>query len=93
MPELNTGAAPPPNGKGLAVLSVRDPLVESLLRGLGFEEQNLDEIRQFCKRLVVERNRHDIARRRGGLFGRIDKQDASRLLQPELAALAEAGLL
>jgi hypothetical protein len=89
MAVLERGPAPPPKGKGRAVLSVRDPLVESLLRGLGFEDSDIDDLRRFCKSWVRERNSWDVGRR-GGLFSgsKLDKSDADRALK---RALAEIG--
>lgn len=80
MEAATTGLAPPHNRKGRAVLSVRDPFVETLLGGLGISEDNLAETRQFCKWLVRSRNQWDISRRRGGLFGsrRLSRDEASR---------------
>ena len=82
------GVRSPEKRKGRAVLSVRDPLIESLVEGLGIEGATLAEIRAFCKVLVRARNAHDIKRRRSGLFGaRIAKDDAPRVLKRALAEL------
>lgn len=84
-----TGNATPEKRKGRAVLSVRDPLVESLLAGLGIEADKLGEIRAFCKVMVSRRNRWDIARRRSGLFGSrlLRREDAPRALKAAMAEL------
>lgn len=50
-----------------------------------------DSIQAFEAALWSARNQWSIARRRPGLFGHLDKHDASRLLERELAALAEVG--
>ena len=79
MVTITTGNATPEKRKGRATLTVRDPLVESLLRGLGFEDDQLAEIRHFCKVLVSERNRWDIARRGGNFAPRkLSEGDAER---------------
>jgi hypothetical protein len=93
MAVLERGPAPPPKGKGRTVLSVRDPLVETLLAGLGVEAETIAELRHFSKSLVRDRNQWDI-RRRGGLFAarEIPKDAADALLKRELAKLAEGGV-
>ena len=70
---------PPPKEKGRATLSVRSPLVTSLLAGLGIEKDHIEELHAFGNRLVRDRNRWDVSRRRG-LFGtrRLTKNDAER---------------
>lgn len=80
MVAIRTGNATPEKRKGRAVLSLRDPLVESLVVGLDLEGEQLAEIRRFCKLWTSARNRWDV-RRRGGLFGshRLSKQDADRV--------------
>ena len=92
MAAINTGTRPP-NGKGRATLSVRDPLVETLLAGLGVEEEILDQLRAFCKYWVRERNAFSIKNSRSGLFGNrhIRKDEADKLLTRALAELAEGG--
>lgn len=83
------GAAPSPNGRARAVLSVREPLIETLLSGLGVEGSELEELRRFCKAWTGARNRFDIKRRRTGMFGRkLHGSDADRALK---LALAEIG--
>ena len=83
-------AAAPERREGRARLSVRDSLVESLLSGLDYRVENLEEIRAFCKAICRERNRWDIARRGGGLLsGKLHRNDAERALRRELASLAE----
>lgn len=71
----------PPKEKGRATLSVRSPLVTSLLAGLGIERDHIEELHAFGNRLVRDRNEWDIARRRRGLFGtrrNFTKRDAER---------------
>lgn len=89
MVHLERGFEPPPKGKGRVVLSVRDPLTERLVAGLGVDDNNLQKMRQICKVLVRERNQFDIARRSNGLFasGRLSKDDADRALKRAMAAL------
>jgi hypothetical protein len=70
---------------------VRDPLVESLVQGLSVEAEHIQDLRSFCKEWVRDRNRFDINRRRSGLFGRIEKDDADRLLKRQLAELDDGG--
>lgn len=64
------------------VPSVREPLIESLVTGLGIDGEDLEQLRRTCKALVSERNRFDIARRCGGLFGnpgrRLSRSEAER---------------
>lgn len=83
---------PAPKGKGRATLSVRDPLVESLVVGLGVENETLAELRAACKALVASRNAWDVNRRRFGLFGsrRISRDEAPRVLARALAELVGA---
>ena len=90
MPPSGTGSAPD-SVKGRVRLTVRDPLIESLVAGLTVE--NLDDLRAACKVLVRDRNRWDIGRRRSGLFGSrlLRKEDADRALSTALDELAEAG--
>ena len=64
---VRTGTRPPKE-KSRATLSVRSPLVTSLLAGLGVEKDHLEEVHAFGKMLERDRNRWDIARRRAGLF-------------------------
>lgn len=75
------------------MLSRRDPLIESLVTGLGVDGVNLDEARAACKALVRDRNRWDIERRRGGLFGssRLSRDEAAAALSAALAALPQGG--
>lgn len=89
MVAIRTGNATPEKRKGRAVLTLREPLVESLVVGLGLQGEELAEIRRFCKRWTSERNRWDV-RRRGGLFGshRLSKQDAERAWRAELGGEA-----
>lgn len=81
--------SPPERRKSRAVLSRRDPSIESLVLGLGVEGVNLDDLRAFGKKLWRDRNSFDVARRRGGLFGsrRLSRDEASALLSSALAAL------
>lgn len=83
-----TGNAPD-SVKGRVRLTVRDPLIESLVAGLTVE--NLDDLRAACKVLVRDRNRWDISRRRSGLFGAklLRRDDADQALKQELAKWAE----
>lgn len=67
MVAIRTGNATPEKRAAREVLSLREPLVESLLVGLGYNGNDLDNLRRFCKRIVKDRNAWDIARR-GGLF-------------------------
>jgi hypothetical protein len=85
MPPSGTGNAPD-SVKGRVRLTVRDPLIESLVAGL--TEENLEELRAFCKVWVGRRNRWDIGRR-SGLFGAklLRRDDADRALKQELAKL------
>lgn len=89
----NIGDAPPPKGKGRAVLSVRSPLVENLLAGINYDETNLDALRSLGKALVQDRNRWDVARRGSGIFhsGRIARPDADAALSRALASMAGGG--
>lgn len=89
----HTGAAPPPKGKGRAVLSVRDPLVENLLAGINYDETNLDALRAFGKTLVRDRSRWHVSRRGSGLFhaGRLNRCDADRQWRRALASMAGGG--
>lgn len=89
MPVL-VGDRPPQKQKGRAVLTVRDPLVESLLRGLEFEGLEVSEYRAFCKSLVRDRNAYDISKRRRGLFGGLSKSDADAALRRLLAEAVDA---
>ena len=81
-----TGTAPN-SGKGRARLTLRDPLVESLLAGL--DDYDLNELRAFCKKIASARNKWDVARRRSGIFGtrQIRPDEASRALKSALAEL------
>ncbi len=91
---LQERGLPTPEGQsGRVRLSVRDPLVESLLCGLDYEGQNLDELRAFCKAACRARNGWSIRSRSGllGSSGRIGRHDAERALTQELAKLAKAG--
>lgn len=87
------GDQTPERRKARAVLSVREPLIETLLAGLGVEGSDLDELRRFCKAWTSDRNRFDIKRRRTGLFGsnRLRLADADRALKLALAEMAEGG--
>lgn len=89
------GSRPPEKREGRDRLSPRDPLVETLLNGLGFEGQQLAETRRFCKRTVSERNRWSIQNRGGPLAeGRkLSKDDAPRALAIALARAIERGEL
>lgn len=71
--------------KGRSTLSVRDPLVESLVVGLGIEGESLEQLRRFCKRLTRERNLWDV-QRRTGLFGvrPLKKHEADQALRRAL---------
>lgn len=73
------------------VLTLRDPLVESLVADLGIEGDWLDDVRAFCTKLRRDRDRWDI-QRRSGLFAprRIGRDEAPRLLARALAALEPA---
>lgn len=79
MVAVRTGNATPEKRKGREVLTLREPLVESLVHGLGLEGEQLAEVRRFCKDLTASRNRWDV-RRRTGLFGNphFSKSDAER---------------
>ena len=81
-----TGSAPN-SGKGRARLTLRDPLIRSLLAGLG--DYDLNELRAFCKKIAGARNPWDIARRRSGIFGtrRIRPDEACRVFKSALAGL------
>lgn len=74
-----TGDRLTPKQKSRVTLSVRDPLVTTLLAGLSVAE-DINELHAFGKRLVAERNEWDVSRRRGALFGnyRFSKADADR---------------
>lgn len=88
MAASGTGNATPEKRKA-RVLSVREPLIETLLAGLGVEGSELDDLRRFCKAWTSDRNRFDIKRRRTGMFGRrLDRSDADRALK---LALTEIG--
>lgn len=80
--------SPPKRRKARATLSVREPLVETLLAG-GFDGENVEELRGWCKALVQDRNRWDVNRRRSGIFGtrRLDKAEATRLLTNSIKEL------
>ena len=80
MVAISTGNATPEKRTARPVLSPREPIIESLLVGLGIDADSIEDCRQFCKHLVSERNRWDVSRRRGGLFGthRLSKDDAHR---------------
>ncbi len=71
--------------EGRKTLSVRDPLVERLVQGLGVEGESLEQLRRFCKRLTSERNRWDVSRR-SGLFGvrPLKKHEADQALRRAL---------
>lgn len=89
MAASGTGNATPEKRKARATLSVREPLIETLLAGLDIEGAELDDLRRFCKAWTGARNRFDIRRRRTGMFGRkLDRSDADRALK---LALAEIG--
>lgn len=55
--------------KDRVTLSVRSPLVTSLLAGLGVEKDHMEALRAFANGLLSDRNRFDIERRKSGLFG------------------------
>ncbi len=75
--------------KGRSTLSVRDPLVESLVVGLGIEGESLEQLRRFCKRWTRERNRWSVSRR-SGLFGSrtLKKDEAEQALRSALQSTA-----
>ena len=81
-----------PKQKSRATLSVRSPLVNSLLGGLSIDGEDINEAYAFGKQLVDDRNEWDIARRRTGLFGggRLSKADAGLALSRALSALADS---
>ncbi|MGV2495069.1 hypothetical protein [Pelagerythrobacter aerophilus] len=83
------GSPAPERREGRARLSVRDPLIESLVVGLGVEGEILNELRDCCKQLVRDRNHWSI--RRAGLFSsrKLNKSDADRALSRALAELVE----
>jgi hypothetical protein len=83
-----TENATPEKQKGRQTLSVRDPLVESLVVGLGIEGEHLEQLRRFCKRLTSERNRWDVSRR-AGLFGSrpLKKDEAEQALRRALQSM------
>ncbi|MBO9503856.1 hypothetical protein J7348_04390 [Qipengyuania flava] len=95
MAAIMTGGRLTPKEKSRVTLSVRDPSTISLLGGLNIEKEHINDVHAFGKRLLSERNRWDIARRSGGLFGsrRLSKSDAERSLSLALAALAESGVV
>ena len=77
--------------RGRVRLTTRDPDIEKLLAGLALEGEELEQIRIFSKALWAARNRHDVRRRRGGMFvpnRLLDKGEADRLLKLQLAELA-----
>lgn len=82
-----------PKEKSRVTLSVRSPLVTSLLAGLGVEKDHIEEVHAFGKMLERDRNRWDIDRRSSGLFGggRLSKDAAERALALAMADLAENG--
>ena len=85
MSATRTGNATPEKQKGRPTLSVRDPLVERLVTGLGIEGESLEQLRRFCKRLTRERNLWDV-QRRTGLFGvrPLKKHEADQALRRAL---------
>ena len=85
MGAIKTENATPQKQKGRQTLSVRDPLVERLVTGLGIEGEQLDELRRFCKSWTSERNRWSV-KHRAGLFAvrPLKKQDADEALRREL---------
>ena len=87
MGAIRTENATPEKQKGRQTLSVRDPLVESLVVGLGIEGEHLEQLRRFCKRLTRERNRWDVSRR-AGLFAvrPLKKHEADQALRRALQA-------
>lgn len=82
MGTIRAGGVMPPKQEGRRTLSVRDPLVERLVQGLGVEGESLEHLRRFCKHLTRERNRWSVAHR-SGLFGvrTLKKDDAERALR------------
>uniref|UniRef100_A0A6H1ZRY4 Uncharacterized protein n=1 Tax=viral metagenome TaxID=1070528 RepID=A0A6H1ZRY4_9ZZZZ len=85
MGAMETGNATPEKRKGRLTLSVRDPLIESLVVGLDIEGESLDRLRRFCKGLARERNRWDVARRaHQSSHRRISKGEADEALRREL---------
>lgn len=88
MAAIRTGNATLQKQRGRQTPSVRDPLVERLVQGLGVEGESLEQLRRFCKRLTRERNSWDLSRR-AGLFGvrPLRKQDADRALRLALQSM------
>lgn len=87
------GNATPEKRKARAVLTVRDPSIESLLAGLDFDGVDIAALRAFSKQCWSSRNTWDVRRRRSGLFGsvRLRREDGDRALNAALRELAEAG--
>lgn len=82
-----------PEKRKARVLTVREPLIESLLAGLDFDGVNMDELRAFGKGCWSSRNRWDVSRRRGGLFGgRLHRADADRALSEALRQVEGVGV-
>ena len=90
MGHSGTGNATPEKQKARAVLSVREPSIESLLAGLDFDGVNIDDLRTFSKHWWSARNGWDVSRRRSGLFGSrlLRKDDADHALKNALRELA-----
>ena len=81
MAAILAGGRLTPKEKSRVTLSVRSPLVNSLLAGLSIEGRELNELHAFSNRLVSDRNKWDIERHHGGLFGygrRFSRADAER---------------
>lgn len=72
-------------------LSLRDPSVEALVREIGAEGRELDQVRAFARQVCRDRNEWSI--RNGGSLAhrRITRADAERELKRALAALAAGG--
>lgn len=88
----HNGDHTPERRKARAVLTVREPFIESLLAGLDFDDVDIEQLRAFGKQCWSSRNAWDLARRRSGLFGgRLGRAEADRALKFELAKLTEVG--
>lgn len=72
------------------LLTIRDTNIEALLDGLPVERPELESCRAFARWLWRARNSFDVTRRARGLHrpGTIKRDEAPRILERELAALA-----
>jgi hypothetical protein len=82
------GFAPPEKREGRARLSVRDPLVETVLAGLDLEGLDLDGVRPWSNRLVADARRWLAAGGFSSEHRRLTKADARRALKLELTKLS-----